>query len=66
MLEVLLNILGKISLGVFAGLVGTMTVGYFFGVQGSAVWRKLIAYVVNVNIEVKAGDDKGEKKTVGV
>jgi hypothetical protein len=63
MVEVLLNILGKISLGVFAGLVGTMTVGYVLGVRGSALWRKLIAYVGNVNVDV---DDKREKKTVGV
>jgi hypothetical protein len=65
MAEAILNLLGRISIELFGGILAAMVAGYFFGGRGSALWRKLIAYIGNVSVDIGPRDGRHGNKTIG-
>ncbi len=61
-----IDLIGHLSIAIFAGILGSFIGGYFFNLGKSAIWRKLVAYLGNVNIDLSQNESRHVKKTIGV
>lgn len=65
LLNNLISIVGDISIGAYAAVLITIVAGYFFKVRESALWRKLVTYVGNINVDIKPRGGTSGNKTIG-
>lgn len=61
----LIVIVGDLSIGAYAAVLIAVVAGYFFKVRESALWRKLVAYVGNINMDIKPRGGTRGNKTLG-
>lgn len=66
LLNNLIDKIGDLSIGVFTTLILTFTVGHFLEVKQSTLWRKIVAYIgnVNTNIDIEPNEGPQKKKTI--
>ena len=60
-----ISIVGEISILTFSILLVSIVAGYFFKGKESTVWRKIVAYVGNINTDIKPGGGSHGNKTIG-
>jgi hypothetical protein len=65
LLNNLISIVGDVSIGAYAVVLIAIVAGYFFKVRESALWRKLVAYIGNINVDVKPRGGTSGNKTIG-
>jgi hypothetical protein len=61
----LIVIIGDVSIGAYAAMLLAVVAGSFFKVRESALWRKLVAYVGNINLDIKPRGGTRGNKTIG-
>jgi hypothetical protein len=61
----LISIVGDVSIGAYAAMLLAIGAGSFFKVRESALWRKLVAYVANINLDIKPRGGTSGNKTIG-
>lgn len=65
LLNNLISIIGDISIGAFTFMLVGIIAGYFFRGKESALWRKIVAYVGNINIDINPRGGTSGNKTIG-
>lgn len=65
LLNNLILIVGDLSIGAYAVVLIAIVAGNFFKVRESALWRKLVAYVANINLDIKPRGGTRGNKTIG-